>query len=73
MFNWLSNIFSDRQQLRADTPHVEAVAVHNSALYNDALSAASNSEIYQQSPWIYVAVNRIAEAGALVPLRVLRL
>ncbi|MCA9889154.1 MAG: phage portal protein [Anaerolineae bacterium] len=73
MFNWLSNIFSDRQQLRSDTPHVEAVAVHNSALYNDALSAASNGEIYQQSPWIYVAVNRIAEAGALVPLRVLRL
>ncbi|NWF69608.1 MAG: phage portal protein [Chloroflexi bacterium] len=28
--------------------------------------------VYQQSPWVYVAVNRIAEAAALVPLRVLR-
>jgi phage portal protein BeeE len=29
--------------------------------------------MYQQSPWVYVAINRIAEAAALVPLRVLQL
>lgn len=79
MFNWLSSLFTSSQSglrsesLRQEAPHVQAVAVHNSSLFNDYMLAASHSEIYQQSPWVYVAVNRIAEAGALVPLRVMRL
>jgi HK97 family phage portal protein len=28
------------------------------------------ARLYQQSPWVYVAINRIAEAAALVPLHV---
>jgi phage portal protein BeeE len=31
------------------------------------------NRVYQQSPWVYVAVNRIAEAAALTPLHVSRL
>jgi HK97 family phage portal protein len=34
---------------------------------------ASEAKVYQQSSWVYLAVNRIAEAAALVPLHVLRL
>lgn len=80
MFNWLSSLFSapghtepPPDRLRDHAPHVQAVAVHNHSLFNDALDIASHSEIYQQSPWVYVAISRIAEAAALVPLHVYRL
>jgi len=32
--------------------------------------AAAYAGVYMRSPWVYVAVNRIAEAAALVPFRV---
>ncbi|MCD4684647.1 MAG: hypothetical protein K8S97_01755, partial [Anaerolineae bacterium] len=32
--------------------------------------SAQYAGVYMTSPWVYVAVNRIAEASALVPLRV---
>ncbi len=74
MFNWLSNLFSpERNRLENTVPHVEAVAVHNGMYQSDPLQAMQHGSMYRQSPWVYVAVNRIAEAGALVPLRVLRL
>jgi HK97 family phage portal protein len=76
MLNWLSNLFSQKHKdhLQANTPHVEALAVHNSNYFNGGPYAmAEHATIYSQSPWIHVAVNRIAEAGGLVPLRVLRL
>jgi len=74
MFNWLSNLFQQQQdeELRQTTPHVEAVAAHNSSYFADPLHVAEQGTIYQQSPWVYVAVTRIAEAGALVPLCVLQ-
>jgi HK97 family phage portal protein len=34
------------------------------------LTGVPYARLYQQSPWVYVAVNRISEAAALVPLRV---
>jgi len=34
--------------------------------------AGRYAAVYQSSPWVYVAVNRIAEAAALVPFHVLR-
>jgi len=74
MFNWLSNLFSpERHTLRPNTPHVEAVAIHNSSYFGDPLHVAEQGTIYQQSPWVHVAVSRIAEAGALVPLKVYRM
>lgn len=77
MLNWLSTQF---QTLRLQTlryglrpaPHVEAIAVHNAMRWNDPALAA-HTHVYQQSPWVYLAVNRIAEAAALVPMRVFRL
>jgi HK97 family phage portal protein len=73
MMNWLSTQFGSlrRRGLRP-APHVAAVAVHNSMHWVDPALAA-NTRVYQQSPWVYVAVNRIAEAAALVPLQVFRL
>jgi HK97 family phage portal protein len=74
MWQWLSNLFQNAGggQLKPKTPHVEAVAVHNSTYFGDSARVVEHETIYQQSPYVYVAVNRIAEAAALVPLRVLR-
>jgi HK97 family phage portal protein len=72
MFNWFANRFSRKAGLRR-APHLEAVARHNSYLWPNLAGAAAQSQLYQQSPWVYIAVNRIAEAVALVPLRVMRL
>ncbi len=73
MFNWLSNRLGRRHTLRPDAPHVAAVAAHNDFLWPQLSEARAQSGVYQLSPWVYVAVNRIAEAGALVPLHVYRL
>ena len=72
MFNWLSSWFSTRRnQLRTTAPHLQRVAVHNSHNFNPPMDTASPN-VYTQSPWVYIAINRIAEAGALVPLNVYR-
>lgn len=75
MFNWLSNFFNrrPRNQLQGHSPHLEAVAVHNSSIFNNTWQQTEHNTIYQQSSWVHVAVSRITEAGALVPLKVLRL
>lgn len=72
MFNWLAQLFGGRGRLRA-APHLAAVAQHNSFAWPDLAGAQAQAHLYQRSPWVYVAVNRIAEAAALVPLRVYRL
>ncbi len=42
------------------------------ALAPEAGRAGQYAGVYMGSPWVYVAVNRIAEAAALVPFRVYR-
>jgi HK97 family phage portal protein len=69
MLNWLSTIFPRRTGLRP-APHIESLAVHNSYRWPNLAESESQAKVYQQSPWVYIAVNRIAEAAALVPLRV---
>ncbi|MEO1288762.1 MAG: phage portal protein [Chloroflexota bacterium] len=74
MFNWLSNLFNRTpKQLQPKSPHLEAIAVHNSSFFNNRWQQTQHSTMYQQSSWVHLAVSRIAEAGALVPLQVLRL
>ena len=72
MFNWLSQLFASRlrKQLRPVAPHIASVALHNQFRWQP--HQGSPARVYQQSPWVYLAINRIAEAGALVPLRVLQ-
>ncbi|MFN8374646.1 MAG: phage portal protein [Anaerolineae bacterium] len=65
----LRNFAKLLQSGKRATPPLASVAVHQSL--NEAPPLTPNA-VYQQSPWVYVAVNRIAEAAALVPLRVLR-
>ena len=73
MFKWLSNRFRPRRhQLRPQVPFIESTAVHSGFHLPPALDVHS-ARVYEQSPWVYIAINRIAEAGALVPLRVFRL
>jgi HK97 family phage portal protein len=73
MFNWLSTLFGKRQTLQEGAPHVQAVAAHNNLRWPGLTDAATQSRAYTESPWVYLAVNRIAEAGALVPLNVTRI
>lgn len=75
MFDWLNNFFRPKRsnQLQTAAPHIEAVAVHNSSFFNDRFAQLQHGTIYQQSPWVHLAVSRIAEAAALVPLNVSRL
>jgi len=64
-------MFGKRRGLRP-APHIAPVAQHNAYTWPDLSMTATQSTIYRQSPWVYVAVNRIAEAAALVPLEVFR-
>ncbi len=45
----------------------------NAGLWPEGGDEAARARVYQQSPWVYIAINRIAEAAALVPLQVFRL
>ncbi|MBZ0295458.1 MAG: phage portal protein, partial [Anaerolineae bacterium] len=72
MFNWLSNLFGGRREGLRSAPHLAAVAQHNHYAWPNLAATQAQALVYQQSPWVYVSVNRIAEAAALVPLRVLR-
>lgn len=65
MFKWLNRF----RNLRP-APHIAAVAQHNT--WAQVTDTATHTALYQQSPWVYVAVNRIAEAAALVPLHIYR-
>ncbi len=66
----LSEQFARARQRLRPAPHLERLAVHNAARWGSAVDAAAQTQLYRQSPWVYIAVNRIAEAGALVPLRI---
>ncbi len=72
MFNWFTNLFNRRAGLRP-APHVTAVARHNAYGWPNLAETQAQARVYQQSPWVYIAINRIAEAAALVPLHVYRL
>ena len=73
MFTWLNHFFSKRRRhLRPRAPHLEAVAAGSRFQLGPPIEL-NTARVYDQSPWVYVAINRIVEAGALVPLRVFRL
>jgi HK97 family phage portal protein len=72
MFNWLTDLFTGREALRP-APHIEAVAQHNGFFAPHLTETTAQANAYTRSPWVYVAVSRIAEAVALTPLSVYRL
>jgi HK97 family phage portal protein len=67
MFNWLTTRFSGRDHLQTQAP--EALTVPT---WPAGPAALDGDRAYASAPWVYVAVSRIAEAGALVPLEVVR-
>jgi len=72
MFSRLSARFRSRRAAPAP-PVITAAAGHFAGWdASPPLGSAAFARVYEQSPWVYVAVNRIAEAAALVPLRVVR-
>ncbi len=72
MFNWLGDLFAGRRRLRKAAPHIASITAQHGYPLDPPLDVNS-ARVYGQSPWVYIAINRIAEAGALVPLRVYRL
>src|SRR5690349_17587349 len=49
---------------------MRVVAEHNQHLWPRMDTAMQQADEYQRSSWVYVAVTRIAEAAALVPMEV---
>jgi HK97 family phage portal protein len=72
MLDWLFQWFRGRRDGLRQTPHIAPVAQHNAVLWPDLAAVEAQARVYQQSPWVYIAINRIAEAAALVPLHVYR-
>jgi HK97 family phage portal protein len=71
--NWMNKLLPTLTgRLRKKAPHIEAVAAHHFPMGSDTVMTQAHGGVYQQSPAVYMAVNRIAEAGALVPLNVYR-
>lgn len=69
MWNMFSRLFRNSKTLRQHAPHLHAIAQHHSFA---PVPTVLGAPLYEQSPYVYVAVNRIAEACALVPLHVYR-
>ena len=69
MFNWFGSV---RKRLRGRAPQSALVAAQHHIPQSPPLDAHS-ARVYQQSPWVYIAINRIAEAGAVESLKVYRL
>jgi HK97 family phage portal protein len=66
MWGFFSNLFNNRQTLRRYVSHLSLIT-------NDIPSTApapNDIQSYEGAPYVYVAINRIAEACALVPLEV---
>lgn len=74
MANWFERFFNRKKQdnLRQQVPHLAAVARHNAFTWPALTTYERQAAVYESSAWVYVAVNRIAEAAALVPLSITR-
>jgi HK97 family phage portal protein len=76
MLNWLSQLIRPRPSQTVLKPQPAAVSVTPPTFLPVSLTASPppisipHLQAYEHSPWVFVAVNRIAEAAALVPLRV---
>ena len=69
MMHWLTTRLGLRAQAHAAPAFLASRQI---APVGTPLNGAPYARLYQQSPWVYVAVNRISEAAALVPLRIFR-
>lgn len=69
---WLDWLPGRRRRLEKRPPHLAAVARHNAFGWPALTTYERQAAVYEDNAWVYVAVNRIAEAAALVPLRVYR-
>jgi HK97 family phage portal protein len=73
MSSWFDRLFGrTRGRLRPQAPHIAAVARHSGIMWPALSTYERQAAVYENNAWVYVAVNRIAEAAALVPLRVYR-
>lgn len=70
MTNWLQRVLRPSYQGKVNTHSMQGSTRMAAMPVVPPIPTAGT--VYQQSPWVYIAVNRIAEAAALVPLRVMR-
>jgi HK97 family phage portal protein len=72
MFQWFRKPFRSRPETLPARPRRLETVPHAGPFGAPPPFDGRVNRIYQQSPWVYVAVNRIAEAAALVPLHIVR-
>ncbi len=73
MPGWFDRLFAARRRgLGQSIPHLAAMAEHNAFAWPALSTYERQAAVYESSSWVYVAVNRIAEAAALVPVHVTR-
>jgi HK97 family phage portal protein len=74
MLNWLSQLVRPRPSQTVLKPAPSTLAPPTflpvSLTASPPPISIPHLQAYEQSPWVFVAVNRIAEAAALVPMRV---
>jgi HK97 family phage portal protein len=67
MWQMFANLFTNRQTLRRSVPHIHVIAGQEAPQSTPLWP--QQGQAYENSAYVYAAVNRIAEACALVPLR----
>lgn len=78
MPTWIQKLWSKTKYLpqRGGTPRYPVIEpLRPNDIFNTWMGTTAETaygKIYTQSAWVYMAVNRIAEAGALVPLHILQ-
>jgi HK97 family phage portal protein len=73
MFDWLARLFSPTPATkpREQALHLSPLSTQTADFAQSSVfSSTQASHAYEQSAWVYVAINRITEAAALVPLHV---
>jgi HK97 family phage portal protein len=66
MWQMFANLFTNRQTLRRSVPHIHVIA--GQEVPQSTPFWPQQGQAYENSAYVYAAVNRIAEACALVPL-----
>lgn len=66
MWNLFANLFTNRQTLRRTVPPIGAAAAYEGL--SSLPEQMRHGQQYEGAPYVYIAINRIAEACALVPM-----
>lgn len=69
MWESLKRFWQATRLRHTEAPHIATLASHYTPFAHTSPAQERHAHAYQHSPYVYVAVNRIAESVALVPLQ----